>query len=133
MDNGQIYINSIYQPSLTIFTRYYLFLWYRLNFLGKKRPNYKREANIECRLCHHMYKDELSLIAHLQKLHPKDPSIPDYIAELKERAKVQCKICGKTLGNKLVNWSMNMCVSVCVALFMLLVLLNFRFVAEIQL
>ncbi|KAF6018206.1 hypothetical protein EB796_023499 [Bugula neritina] len=38
---------------------------------GKKRPNYKREANIECRLCHHMYKDELSLIAHLQKLHPQ--------------------------------------------------------------
>ena len=70
---------------------------------GKKRPNYKREANIECRLCKGMYKDELSLIAHLTKIHAEDPTIPNYIAELKVQAKVACKICGKILGNRLVD------------------------------
>ena len=73
------------------------------NVTGKKRPNYKREANIECRLCKGMYKDELSLIAHLTKIHAEDPTIPDYIAELKVQAKVACKICGKILGNRLVD------------------------------
>ena len=67
---------------------------------GKKRPNYKREANIECKICHNMYKDELSLMSHVQKLHPNNALAQEYIAELKEMAKVACKICGKILGNK---------------------------------
>ncbi|XP_067933682.1 zinc finger protein 37-like [Watersipora subatra] len=67
---------------------------------GKKRPHYKREANIECKICRNMYKDELSLIAHVQKLHGDSPTTREYVAELKEQAKVTCKICGKVLGNK---------------------------------
>lgn len=47
-----------------------------------------------------MYKDELSLMSHVQKLHPEDELCPEYLAELKQLAKVACKICGKVLGNK---------------------------------
>lgn len=37
-------------------------VYFVLLLVGMKRPNYKREANIECKLCHKFYKDELSLI-----------------------------------------------------------------------
>ena len=47
-----------------------------------------------------MYKDELSLIAHVQKLHPDDETHKQYVSELKEQAKVTCKLCGKVLGSK---------------------------------
>ena len=65
-----------------------------------KRPNYKRESNIECKFCHKKLKDYESLNSHLKIKHLAHPDVKGYLDEIKDNRKAHCVICKKDYSSK---------------------------------
>lgn len=65
-----------------------------------KRPSYKREPNVPCKLCTARLKDSESLFEHVKIKHGQIDKVHTYLDEIKESLKTQCKICCKFYSRK---------------------------------